>query len=97
MAADDRLPLAQRLDLLTSKALAKLEEIINEPNGPGYADHGPLARIQADAAKTILGAQMRADESALRDRQEADTVRQLLEAVLARKAHLAALEEPDDE
>jgi hypothetical protein len=93
MAAADRAPLAERLDLLTRKALSKLGEIVNEPNEPGHADHGPLARIQADAAKTILVVQMRADESALRDRQEAECVRQLLAAVVARKA---AVDPPDD-
>ena len=96
MTADDHSPLAQHLDSLTRTALDKLEEIINEPNGPDYHDHVPFARIQADAAKTILIAQIRADEAKLRDRQEADNARQILEAVLARKAELA-LEEPDDE
>jgi hypothetical protein len=93
MAAADRAPLAERLDRLTAKAFAKLEEIINAPNGPGHADHAAFARIQADAAETILVVQMRADESALRDRQETECVRQLLAAVVARKA---AVDPPDD-
>ena len=97
MTEDDHSTLAQRLDSLTRTALDTLEEIINEPNRPHHHDHIRFARIQADAAKTIVGALIRADEAKLRDHQGADNVRQILEAVLARNAQLAALEEPDNE
>jgi len=80
MTNDDRLPLAQRLDILTRKALDQLGEILNAPNPEDGPNHIALNRVQVDAAKTILRAQIRADEAKFRNRQT-DEVQQILEAV----------------
>ena len=56
----------------------------------------PSDRVQVDAAKTILMAQMRVDQAMFRNRQS-DEIHQILEAVLRRKAELAALDRDDDE
>jgi len=89
MTNDDRLPLAQRLDILTRKALDQLGEILNAPNPEDGPNHIALSRVQADAAKTILMAQIRVDEAKFRNHQT-DDAQQLLELVLKRKAELAA-------
>jgi hypothetical protein len=96
MTNDDRLPLAQRLDALTRVALDQLGDIMNAPNPKDGPNHIALSRVQTDAAKTILKAQIRADRTKFRNRQT-DEAQQILELVLRRKAELAALDRDNDE
>jgi len=89
MTNDDRPPLAQRLEALTLVALDQLGKILDAPNPRHSPDHIALSRVQADAAKTILMAQIRVDEAKFRNHQT-DEIQQILELVLKRKAELAA-------
>lgn len=84
--------LSRRLESLTYKALDKLEEIIDEPALRHHDDYIPLTRIQSDASKTVVTAQVRTDEAKFRVRQ-GDQAQKILEMVLARKAQLGASEE----
>ena len=89
MTNDDTPPLAQRLEALTLVALDKLGKILDAPNPRDGPNHIALSRVQADAAKTILMAQIRVDEAKFRNHQT-DNAQQILELVLKRKAELAA-------
>ena len=89
MSNEERPPLAQRLEALTLVALDRLGKILDAPNPRDGPDHIALSRVQADAAKTILMAQIRVDEAKFRNHQT-DDAQQLLELVLKRKAELAA-------
>jgi len=96
MTNDDRLPLAQQLDVLTRKALNQLGDIMNAPNPKDGPNHIALRRVQIHAAKTILKAQIRADRTKFCIRQT-DEAQQILELVLRRKVELAALDQGNDE
>jgi hypothetical protein len=89
MTDDGRLPLAQRLEALTLVALDQLGKILHAPNPRAGPNHIALSRVQADAAKTVLMAQIRVDEAKFRNHQT-DNTQQILELVLKRKAELAA-------
>jgi hypothetical protein len=92
---NDRSPLAERLERLTGKALAKLDEIVTAPRTKGAHGHASIRRLRADVAKTILIVQIRADEAKLKSGQ-ANNIQAILETVLRRKAELAALETLDE-
>ena len=85
MTNEDRPPLAQRLDAVTRKA----------PNRKDGPNHIALRRVRVDAAKTILMLQGHADRAKFRNR-ETDEAQHILEAVLKRKAELAALDRDND-
>jgi hypothetical protein len=85
---NDRSPLAERLERLSHKALAKLAEIVDAPHTKNDPNHVAVWRLRADVAKTILIAQIRADKTKLRA-GPANNIQAILEAVLRRKAELA--------
>jgi hypothetical protein len=82
-ADDDHSLLAEGLERLGLKALAKFAEIVAVPRTKNDPDHTDICRLQADVAKTILIAQIRADEAKLRSGQ-ANDIQAILEAVLRR-------------
>ena len=58
---------AQKLSLLTSKALEKTRQILDLPCDPGNLK---LLSIQKDAALSVLSTQVKVDEGQLRMRRE---------------------------
>ena len=74
----------------------QLGKILDAPNPNDGPNRIALRRVQVDAAKTILMTQIRADQAKFRDRQS-DELKQILDAVLKRKAELAARDRDNDE
>lgn len=82
--ADDA-PLGTMLERVSKRAIAKLEEILTLPLPPVYAEgFGNVSRVQTAAANSVIAAQVKVDETALKARQT-DVLPRLL-AIIEREA-----------
>ena len=74
---------AEKLDVLTGKALDKTLEILDLPCDPGNLK---LLAIQKDAALSVLATQVKVDENQLRERKDNDKLAAILEELAIVKA-----------
>jgi hypothetical protein len=89
----DAVPLANKLERVASTALDKLDEVLAIPlPDPSDPTFGNLSRAQTAAANTAIGAQLRVDDTRLRNRQ-ADVMPRLLEILEREARKLTALDE----
>jgi hypothetical protein len=81
--------LAPKLERVTHLGLDKIEEILRLPTD---RRDGNLLRAQTAAAGIAVNAQLRADETRLRQKTEGDTLDRLLRAIEAEKQRRAGME-----
>jgi hypothetical protein len=86
-------PLANKLERVASTALDKMEEVLAIPlPDPCDSSFGNLSRAQTAAANTVIGAQLRVGEAAMRVRHD-DVMPRLLSIIETEQRKLTALEE----
>jgi hypothetical protein len=83
----DQSPLATKLEGISERALAKLDEILSLPLDPADSQFAGLLRAQNAAASTTLNTQTRVDDFRLRHRQ-ADVLPRILEIMEREKLKL---------
>jgi hypothetical protein len=81
--------LAPQLEALTHMALRKLQQILAVPTD---RTDGNLLRAQTAAAATAVTAQLRADETKMKQLQRGDVLERLLQAIAREKAGLEGTE-----
>jgi hypothetical protein len=89
MATGEGGTLAPKLERVTHLGLDKLEQILSLPTD---RMDGNLLRAQTAAAGIAVNAQLRADETRLRQKTEGDTLDRLLRAIEAEKQRRAGME-----
>jgi hypothetical protein len=89
VAATGEGTLAPELERVTRLALQKVEQILRIPTDPG---DGNLLRAQTAAAGIAMNAQLRADETRLREQRSDNTIARLLELIKQEKAAEAKIE-----
>jgi len=88
----DDTPLGEQLERVAKTALNKLDEVLAIPlPDPSDSSFGNLSRAQTAAANTVIGAQLRVDETAMRIRQD-DVMPRLLKILDLESRKLATLE-----
>jgi hypothetical protein len=81
--------LAIELEAVTRLGLQKLDHILRLPTDPG---NGNILRAQTTAAATAVNAQLRADETKMKQVQKADFMPRLLELIEIEEAKLAEMD-----
>src|SRR6516225_7084684 len=81
--------LAIELEALTRLGLQKLDHILRLPTDPG---NGNILRAQTTAAATAVNAQLRADETKMRQVQKGDMIARLLEMMEIEQAKLIEMD-----
>src|SRR5262249_19709012 len=82
-------PLARKLNVVTDRALDKLDELLTLPTN---TEDGNLTRAQTAAAAAVLNAQLRADETRLRARGQVDVLPKIRELIALEKENLKQIE-----
>jgi hypothetical protein len=94
MATGDGGTLAPKLERVTHLGLDKLEQILRMPTD---RMEGNLLRAQTAAAGIAVNAQLRADETRLRQKTEGDTLDRLLRAIEAEKRRQAGMKRKESD
>ena len=81
--------LAVELEAVTRLGLQKLEHILRLPTDPG---NGNILRAQTTAAATAVNAQLRADETKMKQVQKGDVIARLLEIMEVEQAKLMEMD-----
>jgi len=81
--------LAIELEALTRLGLQKLDHILRLPTDPG---NGNILRAQATAAATAVNAQLRADETKMKQVQKGDVIARLLKMMEVEQAKLIEMD-----
>jgi hypothetical protein len=81
--------LAIELEAVTRLGLQKLDHILRLPTDPG---NGNILRAQTTAAATAVNAQLRADETKMKQVQKRDVIARLLEMMEVEQAKLMEVE-----
>jgi hypothetical protein len=86
----DRETLAQELEGVTRLGLQKIGQILRLPTDP---HNGNILRAQTTAAATAVNAQLKADETKMKQQQREDVFQRLLEIMERERAKLKEREE----
>jgi hypothetical protein len=81
--------LAVELEAVTRLGLQKLDQILRLPTNPG---NGNILRAQTTAAATAVNAQLRADETKMKQVQRADVIADLLKIMEMEQAKLMEMD-----
>ena len=81
--------LAIKLEAVTRLGLQKLDHILRLPTDPG---NGNILRAQTTAAATAVNAQLRADETKMKQAEKGDVIARLLEMMEIEQAKLMEME-----
>ena len=81
--------LATELEAVTRLGLQKLDHILRLPTDPG---NGNILRAQTTAAATAVNAQLKADESKMKQMQREDVFQRLLKIMEIEKAKLMEID-----
>jgi hypothetical protein len=81
--------LAIELEAVTRLGLQKLDHILRLPTDPG---NGNILRAQTTAAATAVNAQLRADETKMKQAQKGDVIARLLEIMEIEEAKLMEMD-----
>jgi hypothetical protein len=81
--------LATELEAVTQLGLQKLDHILRLPTDPG---NGNILRAQTAAAATAVNAQLRADETKMKQVQKEDRMARLLEIIKIEQAKLMEMD-----
>ena len=81
--------LAIELEAVTRLGLQKLDHILRLPTDPG---NGNILRAQTTAAATAVNAQLRADETKMKQTQKGDVIARLLEMMEIEQAKLIEMD-----
>jgi hypothetical protein len=81
--------LAIELEAVTRLGLQKLDHILRLPTDPG---NGNILRAQTTAAATAVNAQLRADETKMKQVQRADVIADLLKIMEVERAKLMEMD-----
>ena len=81
--------LATELEAVTQLGLQKLDHILRLPTDPG---NGNILRAQTTAAATAVNAQLRADETKMKQAQKGDVIARLLEIMEVEQAKLMEMD-----
>jgi hypothetical protein len=81
--------LAIELEAVTRLGLQKLDQILRLPTDPG---NGNILRAQTTAAATAVNAQLRADETKMKQVQKGDIIARLLETMEVERAKLMEMD-----
>ena len=81
--------LAIELEAVTRLGLQKLDHILRLPTDPG---NGNILRAQTTAATTAVNAQLRADETKMKQVQKGDVIARLLEIMEVEQAKLMEMD-----
>jgi hypothetical protein len=81
--------LAVELEAVTRLGLQKLDHILRLPTDPG---NGNILRAQTTAAATAVNAQLRADETKMKQVQKGDIIARLLEIMEVEQAKLMEMD-----
>ena len=88
-ASDEKNTLAIELEAVTRLGLQKLDHILRLPTDPG---NGNILRAQTTAAATAVSAQLKADETKMKQVKKADFMTNLLELIEIEEAKLAEMD-----
>jgi hypothetical protein len=88
-ASGEKGTLAFELEALTRLGLQKLDHILRLPTDPG---NGNILRAQTTAAATAVNAQLRADETKMKQVQKGDVIARLLEIMEVEQAKLMEMD-----
>jgi hypothetical protein len=88
-ASVEKNTLAIELEAVTRLGLQKLDHILRLPTDPG---NGNILRAQTTAAATAVNAQLRADETKMKQVQRADVIADLLEIMEVEQAKLMEMD-----
>ena len=81
--------LAIKLEAVTRLGLQKLDHILRLPTDPG---NGNILRAQTTAAATAVNAQLRADETKMKQAQKGDVIADLLKIMEVEQAKLMEMD-----
>ena len=81
--------LAIKLEAVTRLGLQKLDHILRLPTDPG---NGNILRAQTTAAATAVNAQLRADETKMKQAQKGDVIADLLKIMEVEQAKLTEMD-----
>ena len=88
-ASIEKYTLAVELEAVTRLGLQKLDHILRLPTDPG---NGNILRAQTTAAATAVNAQLRADETKMKQVQKGDVIARLLEIMEVEQAKLIEMD-----
>ena len=88
-ASVEKATLAIELEAVTRLGLQKLDHILRLPTDPG---NGNILRAQTTAAATAVNAQLRADETKMKQAQKGDVIARLLEIMEIEQAKLIEMD-----
>jgi hypothetical protein len=88
-ASGEKGTLAVELEAVTRLGLQKLDHILRLPTDPG---NGNILRAQTTAAATAVNAQLRADETKMKQAQKGDVIARLLEIMAIEEAKLIEMD-----
>jgi hypothetical protein len=88
-ASGEKGTLAVELEAVTRLGLQKLNHILRLPTDPG---NGNILRAQTTAAATAVNAQLRADETKMKQVQKGDVIARLLEIMEVERAKLMEMD-----
>jgi hypothetical protein len=88
-ASGEKSTLAIELEAVTRLGLLKLDHILRLPTDPG---NGNILRAQTTAAATAVNAQLRADETKMRQVQKGDMIARLREIMEVERAKILEME-----
>jgi hypothetical protein len=88
-ASIEKYTLAVELEAVTRLGLQKLDHILRLPTDPG---NGNILRAQTTAAATAVNAQLRADETKMKQVQKGDVIARLLEIMEVEQAKLIQMD-----
>jgi hypothetical protein len=88
-ASGEKNTLAIELEAVTRLGLQKLDHILRLPTDPSS---GTIMRAQVTAAATAVNAQLKADETTMRQVKKADVMPRLLELTKMEEAKLAEMD-----
>ena len=88
-ASIEKYTLAVELEAVTRLGLQKLDHILRLPTDPG---NGNILRAQTTAAATAVNAQLRADETKMKQVQRADVIADLLKIMEIEQAKLMEMD-----
>jgi hypothetical protein len=88
-ASVEKNTLAVELEAVTRLGLQKLDHILRLPTDPG---NGNILRAQTTAAATAVNAQLRADETKMKQVEKGDIIARLLEIMEVEQAKLIEME-----
>ena len=80
---------AAQLEAVTRLGLQKLDHILRLPTDPG---NGNILRAQTTAAATAVNAQLRADETKMKQVQKGDVIARLLKMMEVEQAKLIEMD-----